>query len=351
MRTSAFVAVTVLVFLAGCSGGTGTASRAETPERRSESAMQGAGAGTGGSSPWEYRTEIDKMTDRTIHFLSGVGKSDQESYEFTIKCDAAPQFLLEPLDETEIKFDTIVDPGLPARRVSMRIGSRLVTGIITDAEQVMMFTPTTPEIEFVSLTALLKLARAVAVTGAGNLSNTEKKQIVESGEHAFNGLAEILASDKLLVSGVHQDEVIEFPAPKGDPNAVRFLSSCKANLYKAFGIDPLHSQSPQGGIVTEAGVASGPAPVANAMVESAISGAVHARRFTMRVAPDSLTPSESGDGFSFTLADGRELYVTANSDSATPGADILARAEGTDDLVCVTELDGQVMKAEAGTCP
>jgi hypothetical protein len=307
---------------------------------------QGATTEATGTSHWAYKTELDKMTDRTIHILSTIGKSGgNDSYELTIKCDAAPIFLIVPTDETDIEWETIVEPGVPARHASMRFGSTLLAGVVTEMGDGLRFAPQSPDPKFASLDLLLG---TVGVADRIGFDRIEKKQVMDVAGFAFTGLAEVLGSGKLLLSGVHANEVIEFPAPKGDPNAAAFFSACRASLYKAFGIAPPQVELPvepaHAGSVTEVDAALTAA-------EKTVASGAAASRFSMRVAANSLTPSESGDGFSFKLPGGREFYVNANADAATPGADLLVQAERDGGLVCITELDSEVVKVDVGTCP
>jgi len=348
MRVHAFAAAIAALLLSGCDGAGNPASRQPAhgaPQEKQADAV------------WEYEAEVDKMTDRTVHYLLAEGKGDTgESYGLALKCDGGLQFLLDPAGAAnDVEWEAFVDPGLPARHISARFGSQLIPGLLTEAEEEgFRITLQSPDAQHASLLVLLAASEAVKKLGVDRI---DTRQVAEAAGPAFAGLAGILGSDKFLLSGVHAGEVIEFPAPKGDPNAARFFSACRETTYKTFGIALPQDQTPSGRTVAEAGIGAGPAPVVDAATEpdaateSVVPNAASGSRFTMRVAADSLTPSESGDGFSFKLADGREFYVTANEDVSTPGADLLAQAERDGGIVCITELDGQVTKVDAGACP
>lgn len=346
MRKQAYATIVSLLALAGCGGGGGASPQATASDRAVATREQGKAVESAGASPWAYKTEVDKMTDRTIHLLSAIGESGKESYELTIKCDAAPMFLVVPMEETDIEWETVVDPGVPARRATMRFGSTLLAGVLTELGGGLRFAPQSPDPRFASLDLLLG---TVGVADRIGFDSIDKKQAMDAAGFAFAGLAEVLDGEKLLLSGVHANEVIEFPAPKGDPNAAAFFSACRASSYKAFGIAPPHAELPATPAQADSAAET---DVARTTAEKpAASGSAAASRFTMRVAADSLTPSESGDGFSFKVDDGREFYVDANADAATPGADLLVQAERNGGLVCITELDNEVVKVDAGACP
>ena len=361
--------------LVACGGESGSASSQRMPSKS---------IGEKSTAAWEYEAEVDRMTDRAVHYLLAEGKGDSgEEYGLAIKCDAAPQLMLDPAGAAkDIEWEDILPSGNPARHVQMRIGSALVAGVLTEAdEEGLRISPQGTDVKYVSMPLLL-----AAVESANNLGadKIDKQQVLEIAEHAFAGLKQIVSSDKFLLSGVHSGEVIEFPAMKGEANAEKFLSACQASFFDLMGIaapqlglqddsvassinedsvmereqycgNVYRNSSPDG--VDEAAVEKYKAecPGHDLPIQWQEAGigkqlAGPATRTTVHIAMDSLAPSDGGDGFSFRSTEGKEYYVTSNVDVTTPGAELVTPAASKGNPLCVIEVDGEIVKIETSAC-
>jgi len=305
-----------------------------TPQYNHSTAAQKAADSTIADQPsrasskndeWTFTTQIDKMNDTVKRRLQSTSINGEREYVITGYCDDFQMGLsLTPsnfsINDIEWRYGL---PGFaaPFIKVGIRTGdSSASTYALQSNSEISILLNSREQKDYIII-----LDRPNSL--ADIASDPEFKRISKS---LYEYLAGTFEGNKLLFNGVFPDETIEFSPPSESSNARSFLNSCKSRVQQL--------NSPQA--IAAESVNEEP----SAVEAEAIS------RFTETVAPESLEASDGGDGFYFSTANGKQYYVTSNSDQKTPGADLVQNAANNQLPLCLTVAGEDLVRVDPGTC-